>query len=225
MTAIFAASDTDGDDGRLYDPTQASGSVAYVLTCNAGAYIYTGQSATLAVARRLSLAVGAYAYTGQAAALAVARRLALDVGAYAYAGNAATLAYVPGAVAYTLACDAGAYAIAGNDASLTYKAGAARPLGGHFGFDEKKRNKRWKEDLDAERERRETLIAAFNGLPDRAKPEAVEAISGAESISINWQPIAVDVESFHAAIMKMAIIKAMRQDEDDVLDLIEMGVL
>ena len=72
------------------------GPVNYTLACNAGAYVYTGQAATLAVARRLSLDAGAYVYAGQAASLTVARRLSLDAGAYAYAGNDAVLTYVSG---------------------------------------------------------------------------------------------------------------------------------
>lgn len=95
------------------------GAVNYTLVCAVGAYVYTGQAATLGLARKLSLAVGAYVYTGQAATLTVARRLALDAGAYVYAGNNATLDYVPGRVDYILTCDVGAYVYTGQAASLT----------------------------------------------------------------------------------------------------------
>ena len=95
-------SDADSDDVRLYpEGADAGGPVNYVLTCDVGAYVYTGQAATLTVARRL----------------------ALDAGAYNYVGNAAILDYVPGAagpVNYTLALAAGTYLYVGQDAILTY---------------------------------------------------------------------------------------------------------
>jgi hypothetical protein len=40
-----------------------------------------------------------------------------------------------------------------------------------------------------------------------------------------WEPIIADLDRFQAAIMHMAIAKAARQDENDIEDLIEMGVL
>jgi len=78
--------------------------VNYTLVCAAGAYVYSGQNATLTVARRL----------------------ALDAGAYTYAGQNATLDYVPGVSAthYTLDLAAGAYAYAGQSIDLTYVSGA-----------------------------------------------------------------------------------------------------
>lgn len=55
----------------LRNPQQApeTGTVNYTLTCNAGAYAYAGNDATLTVERLLALNAGAYAYTGQDATL------------------------------------------------------------------------------------------------------------------------------------------------------------
>jgi len=194
--------------------------VNYTLVCAVGAYVYTGQAATLGLARKLSLAAGAYVYTGQAATLTVARRLALDAGAYVYAGQAASLT-----VARKLALDAGAYAYTGQDATLTYRAGVTVPTGGHFAFDEKKRGKRWKKEKEERDQRREVLVAAFQGLPAEVKPVAVEAITGTAAVTIDWAPIVADLERFHAALMQMAVAKAARQDEDDIAELMEIGVL
>lgn len=211
----------------VYTGQAATLTLARNLSLAAGAYVYTGQAATLTVARQLSLAAGAYAYVGNAASLTVARKLALAAGAYAYVGQDATLTYVPGAakIDYVLACAVGAYVYTGQDATLTYRAGATIPLSGHFAFDEKKRGKRWKKEKEERDRRREVLVEAFQGLPAEVKPVAVEAITGTPAVTIDWAPIVADLERFHAALMQMAIAKAARQDEDDIEELIEMGVL
>lgn len=78
-------------------PVSGSGT-SYTLTCDAGAYVYSGQDATLTVVHNyvLDCDAGAYAYAGQDATLQVIRNYALDceVGAYLYAGQDATLTYV-----------------------------------------------------------------------------------------------------------------------------------
>ncbi len=151
-TIYLYAGDATPKNVILRNPAEVptpGGQVNYTMVCAAGAYVYTGQAATLTVARRLSLATGAYVYTGQDATLSLARRLSLDAGAYvytgqaasltvarglslaagayAYAGNDATLTYVPGAakVDYVLSCDAGAYLYSGQQVTLTYVQGAA----------------------------------------------------------------------------------------------------
>jgi len=108
------------------------GPVNYALTCDAGAYTYTGQAATLKVARSLVCDAGAYVYAGVDATLQVSRSLACDAGAYAYAGVDATLTYVAGGspISYTLACDAGAYVISGGAATLAYVSGATATSSG-----------------------------------------------------------------------------------------------
>jgi hypothetical protein len=119
----------------------AGGQVDYTLTCDAGAYVYTGQAATFRFARNLALAAGSYTYTGQAATLQYGHTLALAAGAYTYTGQALVvelarkLPLAAGAYVYTgqaitmalarnLSLAAGAYAYAGNDATLTYIPGA-----------------------------------------------------------------------------------------------------
>lgn len=126
-------------DSDLEEPT--GGLVNYTLTCDAGAYTYTGQAATFVFARKLALDAGSYTYTGQPATLAYGRTLSLATGSYTYTGQAVTfalerkLALAVGSYSYAgvaavltlakkLALDAGAYNYAGNDATLTYSPGA-----------------------------------------------------------------------------------------------------
>jgi hypothetical protein len=75
----------------------SGGGTSYTLTCDAGAYVYSGQDATLTVVHNyvLDCEAGAYSYAGQDASLQVIRNYVLDceVGAYLYAGQDATLDY------------------------------------------------------------------------------------------------------------------------------------
>ena len=79
------------------EPVAAGGAGTYTLTCDVGAYVYTGQAATLNRGITLSCAAGAYTYAGQAATLNRGITLACAAGAYVYVGNDATLTYVPAA--------------------------------------------------------------------------------------------------------------------------------
>lgn len=127
------------------------GSVAYTLTCNAGAYTYTGVAATLTytpgvttINYTLVCASGAYTYTGVATtSLKVVHSLVCASGAYTYTGIATTslkvvhrLTCAVGTYAYTgvattslihthpMACASGAYTYTGVAATLTYVPGA-----------------------------------------------------------------------------------------------------
>lgn len=71
---------------------------AYVLTGDAGAFVISGQDATLLKTRILSA----------------------DAGSFAISGQDATLTYVPNSAAYTLTADAGAFIISGQDATLDF---------------------------------------------------------------------------------------------------------
>ena len=101
----------------------------YSLACDAGAYTLTGQDATLIYGHQLALDAGAYSLSGQDAILTRGYQLACDAGAYVLSGQDATLTYSPGGapVNYTLSCDAGAYVLTGQDADLVY---TSRATGG-----------------------------------------------------------------------------------------------
>lgn len=137
---IGASGTVDDNSGVQLDNFSAddvTSSVAYTLTCAAGAYTYTGQAAALSVTHSLSCAAGSYSYSGVATTLTVAHNLVCDAGAYTYSGVSAALpvsrslscasgSYTYSGVAATLtvrhglSCDAGSYTYAGVAATLTY---------------------------------------------------------------------------------------------------------
>lgn len=98
-----------------YTGQSATLSVNHSLTCSAGSYSYTGVAATLTVAHNLVCATGAYTYSGVSAALSVKHSLACAAGIYTYSGVSASLS-----VTHSLSCDAGSYSYAGVDTTLTY---------------------------------------------------------------------------------------------------------
>ena len=190
MTDVFLyAGEVSARDVKLRDPTTTGGKVAYVLTC----------------------AAGSYAYSGIAAGLNVVHSLTCASGAYAYAGNAATLTYVPGAatVNYTLTCAAGAYAYQGNDATFV-KTGAAT---GHIGGDDapggwKKAKKRKTKDEYAEAtiSRKQAVIDAYNGLLEPETPETV---------AIEAKTVVQSEELVELDLVKVQKLLAMWQQELD----------
>ena len=96
--------------------------VDYSLTCAAGNYTSTGQSATFVLAKKLNVANGSYNVTGQNATFTLAKKLTANVGQYAVSGQNAAFSYVAGgsAVAYNLSCEAGSYSVAGQAAQLIF---------------------------------------------------------------------------------------------------------
>lgn len=104
----------------------AGGQVDYSLTCSAGAYTYTGQSASLSVAHSLSCAAGSYSYSGVATTLTVAHNLVCATGAYTYSGVSAALP-----VSRSLSCASGSYAYFGVSATLTVRHGLSCDAGSY----------------------------------------------------------------------------------------------
>lgn len=190
--------------------TSSSGN--YTLTCSAGAYVYTGNNATLTYARVLTCSAGAYSYVGQNATLTYGRVLTCQPGAYIYTGNDAVLTYaVPGV--YTLTCNAGAYSYVGNDATLTYV--PIVPIG-HSGGDDgwkkekpKKRKDDYKTNIIA---RKQAVLDAYNGL---LEPETTDAIAEEVKNVIQLTPI-VDLDL--SKVRKLLALweqELNRREEDD----------
>lgn len=108
----------------------------------------------------------------------------------------------------------------------TVGAGAAPPptpsetlLGGHFGFDEKKRDAQWAKDQKVEAQRKLKLREALFGLP----PEVREEITSAPEQTIN---VAITKQVNYDALMQRvkdldAKVKR-KQDDDDVAMILEM---
>jgi len=96
-------------------------------------------------------------------------------------------------------------------------------FGGHSGKKPKEAN--WEQEKQKKQERLKVLAALFEDLPPDVQPIAAKAITGVAAPKISWEPIIADLDRFQAAIMQMAIAKAARQDEEDIEELFEMGVL
>ena len=97
--------------------------------------------------------------------------------------------------------------------------------GGHFGFDEKKRRKRWEKELESEQGRLKVLREAFYGLPEPAREEAAEAIFDAPAPPKGqpWRPIAVDYARTYAALQEIERIfeREMAEiDDEEVIMLV-----
>lgn len=61
---LYSVPSDTGNDVRLRDVNGPPQAINYTLTCDAGAYTYTGNQATLSVARYLVCNAGSYAITG-----------------------------------------------------------------------------------------------------------------------------------------------------------------
>lgn len=89
-------------------------------------------------------------------------------------------------------------------------------VGGHFGFDEKKRGARWKKEQEDKERRKHELIAAFAGLDAQGKTELAPLVGSGR---IDWDGVAQD------AALSAKVMAAMHDDEDDIETLLVMGVL
>lgn len=106
--------------------------------------------------------------------------------------------------------------------------------GGHFGFDEKKRGKRLKDELEAERERRETLKALLFGIPEAEQPVVAEQVFGVREVD-DWTPFVDTRPAYEAALSQLKalaesirqaeVAKRMREDDEDIEALIRLGAI
>jgi hypothetical protein len=114
---------------------------SYTLTCNAGAYTYTGQSATILKTKLVTASAGSYTYTGQSVGLLKSKLITASAGAYTYTGQSSVLTksklIVASAGSYTysgqsagllksklITANNGTYTINGQDAVLTWTGAA-----------------------------------------------------------------------------------------------------
>ncbi len=133
---------------------EASTTSNYSLTCDAGSYSLTGQSATLSRAVALACNAGSYTFTGRDATLNKAVKLTCNAGSYTFTGFAATLTKT-GVTHYSLTCDRGIYSLTGQSATLTVTRVATTPtkVGGDDVprveiWEKRKKQKRKDESLD-----------------------------------------------------------------------------
>jgi len=93
------------------------------------------------------------------------------------------------------------------------------PLGGHFGFDEKGRKKKWDEELSLEAQRKEKLKEALFGLP----PEAREEITSAPTQTINVaSQTVIDYDALMLKIKEIDRKVKFQREENDIARILEL---
>jgi hypothetical protein len=93
------------------------------------------------------------------------------------------------------------------------------PLGGHFGFDEKKRNENWDADRRAEEQRKLKLREALFGLPPAEREEITSApIQAIEVAARDPIDYAVMMEKVRQLEFKIRL----RRDDEEIAQLLEM---
>jgi len=107
--------------------------------------------------------------------------------------------------------------------SAAYEGTPAPPteilLGGHFGFDEKKRNKQWDADRRAEGQRKLKLREALFGLPPTEREEITSAPIQAIEIAAR-DPI--DYAAMMEKVRQLEFRIRLRRDEEEIAQLLEM---
>ena len=104
--------------------------------------------------------------------------------------------------------------------------------GGHFGFDEKKRGKRWKKERELEEKRRSILREALYGLPVEAREQITVqpevAIAEAAVSVVDYRVLLAEIEALAKSINELGIHRRDEQDNYDIAEiteLIAMGAL
>jgi len=93
------------------------------------------------------------------------------------------------------------------------------PLGGHFGFDEKKRNQQWDADRRAEKQRKVKLREALFGLPPAEREEITSAPIQAIEIAAR-DPI--DYAVLMEKVRQLEFRIRLRRDDEEIAQLLEM---
>ena len=100
------------------------------------------------------------------------------------------------------------------------------PLGGHFGFDEKKRNKQWERELELEAQRKQTLKEALFGLPPEAREQITSApdqtIEIAAANRIDYDALMQRVKSLDIQIKEQERKRRFDRDEQDIMKILEL---
>jgi hypothetical protein len=107
--------------------------------------------------------------------------------------------------------------------STAYESTPAPPaeilLGGHFGFDEKKRDQQWDADKRAEEQRKKKLTQALFGLPPEEREELTSAPIQAIEIAAR-NPI--DYAAMMEKVRQLEFRIRLQRDEEEIAQLLEM---
>ena len=107
--------------------------------------------------------------------------------------------------------------------STAYEGTPAPPaeilLGGHFGFDEKKRKKQWDEEKQSEEKRALKLREALFGLPPAEREEITSAPTQAIEIAAR-DPI--DYAAMMEKVRQLEFRIRLQRDDEEIAQLLEM---
>jgi hypothetical protein len=92
-------------------------------------------------------------------------------------------------------------------------------LGGHFGFDEKKRNAEWAKDRKLEAQRKRKLQEALFGLPPEVREEITSAPEQTIDIAVRKQ---IDYDSLMQKVKTLENKVRLKRDEEDIAMILEM---
>ena len=93
------------------------------------------------------------------------------------------------------------------------------PLGGHFGFDEKKRDKQWESERKVEAQRKQKLHEAIFGLPPEVREEITTAPEQTIEIAVRKQ---IDYDSLMQKVKTLENKVRLKRDEEDIAMILEM---
>jgi len=92
-------------------------------------------------------------------------------------------------------------------------------LGGHFGFDEKKRDAEWAKDRKLEAQRKQKLKEALFGLPPEVREEITSAPEQTIEIAVRKQ---IDYDSLMQKVKTLENKVRLKRDEEDIAIILEM---
>ena len=107
----------------------------------------------------------------------------------------------------------------------TIGAGVAPPpvedilLGGHFGFDEKKRDEKWAKDKKLEAQRKLKLQEALFGLPPEVREEITSAPVQTIEVAVRNQ---IDYDLLMQRVKDLEMRVKLKRDEEDIAMILEM---
>jgi hypothetical protein len=92
-------------------------------------------------------------------------------------------------------------------------------LGGHFGFDEKKRDEQWAKDRKLEAQRKRKLQEALFGLPPEVREEITTAPAQTIEVAVRKQ---IDYDLLMQRVKDLEVRVKLKRDEEDVAMILEL---
>jgi hypothetical protein len=92
-------------------------------------------------------------------------------------------------------------------------------LGGHFGFDEKKRDAQWAKDRKLEGQRKLKLQEALFGLPPEVREEITSAPEQTIEVAVRKQ---IDYDLLMQKVKDLEVRVKLKRDEEDIAMILEM---